>query len=109
MEFILTVIFYYAEPDRPPKVQRSQLSSYVECDHARLEAISKTPPGVQSVTAFEHGRDAGGAQDRIPGGRLGRDFFHRFRRAFTGFRQVLADGARLGLRELLEIRARDVV
>ena len=51
MTFILTVIFYYAEPDRPPKVQRSQLSSYVECDHARLEAISKTPPGVQSVTA----------------------------------------------------------
>ena len=51
MEFILTVIFYYAEPDRPPKVQRSQLSSYVECDRARLEAISKTPPGVQSVTA----------------------------------------------------------
>ena len=51
MEFILTVIFYYAEPDRPPKVQRSQVSSYVECNQARLEAISKTPPGVESVTA----------------------------------------------------------
>jgi hypothetical protein len=51
MEFILTVIFYYAEPDRPPKVQRSQLSSYVECNQARVEAISKTSPGVESVTA----------------------------------------------------------
>jgi len=51
MEFILTVIFYYAEPDRPPKVQRSQLSSYVACNQARLEAIEKTPPGVQTVTA----------------------------------------------------------
>jgi hypothetical protein len=51
MEFILTVILYYTEPDRPPKVQRSQLRSYVECNQARVEAISKTPPGVQSVNA----------------------------------------------------------
>jgi hypothetical protein len=51
MEFILTVIFYYTDPDRPAKVQRSQLSSYGECNRARLEAISKTPPGVQSVIA----------------------------------------------------------
>ena len=51
MEFILTVIFYYTDPDSPAKVQRSQLRSYVECNQARLEAIAKTPPGVQSVTA----------------------------------------------------------
>jgi hypothetical protein len=51
MEFILTVIFYYAEPDRPPQVHREQRESFVECDRARLEAISKIPPGVQSVAA----------------------------------------------------------
>jgi hypothetical protein len=51
MEFILTVMFYYTDPDRPPRVHREQRESYVECDRARLEAISKPPPDVQSVTA----------------------------------------------------------
>jgi hypothetical protein len=51
MEFILTVMFYYAEPDHAPQVRREQRESFVECDRARLEAISKPPPGVQSVTA----------------------------------------------------------
>jgi hypothetical protein len=51
MEFILTVIFYYAEPNRPPKVHREQRGSFVECDRARLEAISKPPSGVQNVSA----------------------------------------------------------
>jgi hypothetical protein len=51
MEFILTVIFYYAEPDRPPKVHREQRASYVECDQARVEAISKPPLDVQRVSA----------------------------------------------------------
>lgn len=51
MAFILTVIFYYAEPDRLPKVHREQLGSYVECDRARLEALSKPPLGIKTVTA----------------------------------------------------------
>jgi hypothetical protein len=51
MEFILTVMFYYAEPDRLPKVHREQRASYVECDRARAEAIAKPPPDVQTVTA----------------------------------------------------------
>jgi hypothetical protein len=53
MEFILTVIFYYTytEPNRPPKVHREQRASFLECDRARLEAISKSMPGVQRVSA----------------------------------------------------------
>jgi hypothetical protein len=51
MEFILTVIFYYVEPDRPTKVQREQHGSYAECNRARLEAISKPPAGVKTVSA----------------------------------------------------------
>jgi hypothetical protein len=51
MEFILTVLFYYAEPDRPPKVHREQIGSYIECDRARAEAVSKPPPDVKTVTA----------------------------------------------------------
>ena len=51
MEFILTVTFLYAEPGRPPKVHREQRASYVECDRARVEAISNRPPDVQTVTA----------------------------------------------------------
>jgi hypothetical protein len=51
MAFILTVIFYYAEPDRLPKVHREQIASYVECDRARVEAISNPPVGVKTVTA----------------------------------------------------------
>ena len=51
MTFILTVIFYYAEPDQLPKVHREQLSSYVECDRARLEALAKPPLGVKTVSA----------------------------------------------------------
>jgi len=51
MEFILTVIFYYAEPDRPPKVHREQRGSYVECNRARAEAISNPPADVQTVSA----------------------------------------------------------
>jgi hypothetical protein len=51
MEFILTVMFYYAEPGQSPKVHREQRSSYAECDRARTEVISKPPPGVQTVAA----------------------------------------------------------
>jgi hypothetical protein len=51
MEFILTVMFFYAEPDRPPKVRREQRASYIECDRARVEAISNPLPDVQTVTA----------------------------------------------------------
>jgi hypothetical protein len=51
MTFILTVIFYYAEPDRLPTVHREQLGSYVECDRSRLEALSKPPLGVKTMTA----------------------------------------------------------
>ena len=51
MEFVLTVMFFYAEPDRPAKVHRQQRASYVECDRARLQAISNVPPDVQTVTA----------------------------------------------------------
>jgi len=51
MEFILTVVFYYAEPGLPPKVHREQRASYVECDRARAEAIAKPPTDVQAVTA----------------------------------------------------------
>ena len=51
MDFILTVIFYYAEPNRAPKVHRKQRNSFVECDRARLDAVSKPPSGVRSVSA----------------------------------------------------------
>jgi hypothetical protein len=51
MEFILTVMLYYAEPGRAPKVHREQRASYVECDQARMEAIAHPPPDVQTVTA----------------------------------------------------------
>jgi len=49
MEFILTVIFYFA--DAPSKVRREQVGSFIECEQARLEAVSNPPRGVQSVTA----------------------------------------------------------
>jgi len=52
MSFILTVIFYYAEPGQLPKVHREQRGSYVECDRARVEALSKPPVGVKSVSAI---------------------------------------------------------
>jgi len=52
MAFILTVIFYYAEPGRPPQVRREQIGSYVECERARVEAISKAPSEVKTVTAM---------------------------------------------------------
>jgi hypothetical protein len=51
MAFILTVMFYYAEPDRLPKVHHKQFESYVECNRARLEALSKPPLGVKTVSA----------------------------------------------------------
>jgi hypothetical protein len=52
MAFILTVILYYAEPDRPPQVHREQSGSYVEGERARVEADSKAPLGVKTVTAM---------------------------------------------------------
>jgi hypothetical protein len=51
MAFLLTVVFYYAEPDRPPKVHREQLGSYMECERARVDALSKPPSGVKTVSA----------------------------------------------------------
>jgi type II secretory pathway component PulM len=49
--FLLTVIFFYAEPDRPPQVRREQIGSYIECERARAEAVSKAPSDVKTVTA----------------------------------------------------------
>jgi hypothetical protein len=52
MAFVLTLIFYYAEPGRPPQVHREQIGSYVECERARVEAVAKAPSGVKTVTAM---------------------------------------------------------
>ena len=50
MEFVLTVMFLYAEPDRPPKVHLEQRASYIECDRHGWKQFQK-PPDVQTVTA----------------------------------------------------------
>jgi len=51
MAFILTIIFYYAEPDHLPEVHRQEFGSYIECDRSRVEALSKPPVGVKTMSA----------------------------------------------------------